>query len=464
MIASAEGENVTLSRLSQALKAACLHQRVDDGPVPYICRRQQSGEPIRKVRIICVFAILLGTASQLAAQGEITSADSALAYSIWRELIAIRSVSGSPATRTVVAAVARRLDAAGFSADEVTVGGPSANAPVLVARLRGSGKLPPMLLIAHLDVVDALRGDWSTDPFTPTVRGGWMYGRGSSDDKAGAAAIIANLIILRKSGLIPKRDVIAVLTTDEETTSEGITWAVTGPGRKLLGNPSLALNLDEGEGILANGRETQLAVQTSEKVYQSYILEVKNRGGHSSLPRTDNAIYSLARGLEKLGDFTFPVKLNETTREFFDKQAAFFSGQEADDMRAVSRQSAGLEAVERLSGNAAYNAILRTTCVATRLEGGHADNALAQTARATVNCRVLPGESVDAVDSTLRRVVADSTIRISRIRTPTLSPPSPLNPELFGAIRRVTTGMWPTPPIVGRMDAMSGWKSGVSTR
>jgi acetylornithine deacetylase/succinyl-diaminopimelate desuccinylase-like protein len=386
-------------------------------------------------------ALLAGPA---AASGQPMSAeDSLLAAEIYAELVAIPSVSGSEDSQRILAVTAARLEAAGI---ETEIAGPD-SAQVLVARLSGTGKRPPLLMLAHLDVVPALREDWSTDPFTFLEQDGWWYGRGTADNKAGAAFLVFNLIRARREGFVPDRDWIVALTSDEETNSAGIRWLVAD-GRHLIGEPEFALNTDSGGGITLAGRDVMFEVQASEKVYLTFELEVTDDGGHSSRPTQDNAIDALARGLVRLAQHRFPVTLNEVTRGFFERSAAHEQGSTAADMRAVAAVPPDSAAAARLSQAPFFNALLRTTCTATRLEAGHADNALPQTARATVNCRILPGEPIDVVESTLNGVLADSRIRVSRKREPTESPPSPLRPEILEPIAAIVNEMWPDATVV----------------
>lgn len=401
-----------------------------------------------------VVALSLGAALPLgalpaAAQSPLTAEDSLHAAGIYEQLVEIPSVSGSEAAETILSATAMRLRAGGFPSEDVVIAGPD-GAKVLVARLPGTGQRPPLLLLAHLDVVPALREDWSTDPFTLVLQDGWWYGRGTEDNKAGAAILVTNLIRAKHEGFVPDRDWIVVLTSDEETESAGIQWLVT-EGRQLIGDPEFALNTDSGGGIVRGGRETMFVVQASEKVYLTFDLEVTDRGGHSSVPTADNAIDALARGLARLADHRFPVALNEVTRGFFERSAAFEEDALAADMRAVAADPPDSAAAARLSESPYYNALLRTTCAATRLEAGHADNALPQTARATVNCRILPGEPIDAVESTLNAVVADPRIRISRKGEPTESPPSPLRPAIMEPIEAIVPELWPGVVVVPEM-------------
>ena len=269
--------------------------------------------------------------------------------------------------------------------------------------IRGTGARKPLLLLAHLDVVEAKREDWSIDPFTFLEKDGYFYGRGTSDDKAMASQFVANLIRLKEEGFTPDRDLILALTADEEGGDfNGVEWLVKN--HKDLIDAEFAIN-EGGGGSMRKGKYLTNEVQASEKVYQDFQLEVTNPGGHSSLPVKDNAIYHLAAGLARLSAFDFPVELNEVTRAYFERSAAVEADPKlAADMRAVAKPTPDLAAAARLSASLPYyNAMMRTTCVATRLLGGHANNALPQMASANVNCRILPGVSPASVKDEARR-------------------------------------------------------------
>ena len=268
-----------------------------------------------------------------------------------------------------------------------------------------------------------------------------------------ASALVANLIRWKQEGFRPDRDLILALETDEEildANAMGIRWLLANH-RDLI-DAEFALNEGGGVGLL-NGKPVTHGVQTSEKVSQSFQLEVRNPGGHSSLPSKDNAIYHLADGLAKLARFDFPVQLNETTREYFRRSADVVDPALGHDMRAAITAQPDPAALARLSNSPRFNAQLRTTCVTTMLGGGHASNALPQTARATVNCRILPGEPVDEVHKTLQRVLADEQIAVTRIGSAVLSPPSPLNPQIMRAVEGLTAEFWPGIPVVPTMSA-----------
>ena len=380
-----------------------------------------------------------------------------LARDIYAELIALRSTADMPeSTKAAAEAMAKRLIDAGFPRRDVQVVSPYPDLGSLVARYRGhapGGGAPtkrPVMLMAHIDVVDALRSDWSFEPFELREIDGYFYGRGTDDNKAGAAHIVANFIRLRQEGFVPDRDFIAVLTADEETSSDSIEYLV-GERRDLV-DAAFAINSDAGGGELKDGRPNIFNVQAAEKVYLTFQLATTNPGGHSSRPRPDNAIYDLTMGLARLSEFVFPVQLSEVSRTYFERSAQFETGQRAADMRAVAQDPPDLEAAARLSrASPFYNAVLHTTCVATRLAAGHADNALPQTAQATVNCRLLPGQSADGVEATLHEVLGNPEISITRVNRPTPSDPLPLTEEIMGAIEPIVADMWPGVPVIPTM-------------
>lgn len=406
-------------------------------------------------RRILVASVLASVAlpAETEAQTRTSPVDSALARAILTEIVGIKSVSGTRETVDAAQALVRQLRAAGFSEQDAFVTGSSGSVGNVVARLRGRGAGRPLLLMAHLDVVPALREDWSTDPFTLTEKDGWWYGRGTIDNKEGVTTIVTNMIRWKRDGFVPGRDIIAVLTGDEETASDQIEWFASGEGRKLIGNPGLALNFDAGGGTIYNGREAVLDVQTSEKVYVSYRLTVRNSGGHSSQPRPDNAIYSLARALTRLASHNFPVEVSATTRLGLERSAPFEADSIARLMRLVARLPMDTAAARRLTSITRFNAQLRTTCVATRLAGGHADNALPQTAQTTVNCRILPGTDTSVVVRALRSVVADTAVEIAQVNSATVSPPSPLTPEMLVAVESVAKKFWPGVVVVPVMSS-----------
>ena len=375
-----------------------------------------------------------------------------LARDILRELIEI-DTSQSGSTTLAAEAMAARLLAAGFPAADVQVIGPTDNKRNLVARLRGreSGR-KALLLLAHIDVVAADPADWTLDPFTFTEQDGYYYGRGTSDDKDEAAIHIANLIRMRREGFQPDRDIIVALTADEEyggaDEQNGVKWLLAHHPELI--DAEYALN-EGGGGSMRAGERISNNVQASEKVYQSFTLEVTNPGGHSSLPIKDNAIYRLADALLRIRAFDFPVALNEVTKAYFERTAEIETGEIATAMRGIVRYPPDPAAVAILSRTPAYNARLRTTCVATGLDAGHAENALPQRAQATVNCRMLPTDAPAAVLDTLIAIIGDEQVSVTPVLPAIPSPPSPLTPDVLGAIETVTAELWPGVPVVPNM-------------
>lgn len=373
-----------------------------------------------------------------------------MAKEFLRQLIEIDTTQSTGNTTIAAEAMAAHLIAEGFAAEDVQVIGPSDKRGNLVVRYRGRdiGR-KAVLLLAHLDVVDADPADWTLDPFTFTEQDGYYYGRGTTDDKDEAAIHIANLIRLKREGFQPDRDIIVALTADEEDgDANGVLWLLAN--RPELIDAEYALN-EGGGGAKRDGVHISNNVQLSEKVYQSFTLEVTNPGGHSSRPVKENAIYRLADALIRIRAYDFPVVLTDGARVFFERSADIEEGDLAAAMRGVSQREPDPAAIAHLSRIPFYNARLRTTCVATKLNAGHAENALPQRAQAIVNCRVLPGESVHAVLNTLQTVIGDAEVTITPIGDATPSSPSPLKPELLGAIEAVTEEMWPGVPVIPTM-------------
>jgi acetylornithine deacetylase/succinyl-diaminopimelate desuccinylase-like protein len=372
---------------------------------------------------------------------------------IYRELVEINTTDAVGDTVRAAQAMAARLSAGGFPALDVQVLSSGPRKGNLVARLRGTGARRPLLLLAHLDVVEAKREDWDSDPFKLQEVDGYFRGRGTIDDKAMAAIFVANMIRYVNEGFKPDRDIILALTADEELSDSphnGVRWLLQN--HRGLIDAELAIN-EGGGGALRNGSPFRLAVQLAEKVYQTYQLEVTDRGGHSAAPRRDNPIYRLAEALGRLAQFEFPPQLNPVTRGFFERMAAAETGATADAIKALLAGSTDAQALAPLAARSDYNAQMRTTCVTTMLEAGHAENALPQRARATVNCRILPTESVEAVSRTLARVIADEKVAIIPKGTAVQSPPSAANPEVMQAITQLSVEMWPGVALNAAMSA-----------
>ena len=369
-----------------------------------------------------------------------------LAHDIYKEFIEIQSGFTTGSTTPVAEAAAARLRAAGFSDSDIFVGGAIPKKANLVVRYRGIGARKPILLLAHTDVVEAKREDWSMDPFQLSERDSFFYGRGTGDDKAQAAVWIANLIQYKREGFKPDRDIIVALTADEEGGGpyNGVDWLLKNH-RDLI-DAELALN-EGGWGEESKGKKISNDLQVSEKYVLNFRFEVRNKGGHSSMPVRDNAIYRLAEALQRLADFGFPLKTNEVTAAYFQQMATIETGPLKDDLTKIA--SSSQEAMQRVAAaSPAWNSTLRTTCVATMLEGGHAINALPQVAAATVNCRVLPEDSPEYVLNTLQKVVADEQVIVQQLSDFGKAVASPLRPDVLKVVSDITTRMWPGVPTV----------------
>ena len=409
----------------------------------------------RHTAIAAAMAIALSVSAQ--AQSPLTAYQT-LGRDVLRELIETNTTYTNGSTTKAAEALAARFRAAGFPAADIQIAGPDTGRDAkdrnLIVRYRGSGKRKPVLLIGHLDVVEARRADWVLDPFTLTERDGHFYGRGTLDMKNGAASWVAALLRMKQEGIVPAGDYILALTAGEEGGGgyNGIQWLLAN--RRDLLDVEYVLNPDAGGGELRAGKPLAMNVQAAEKVFHSVHLTVRNPGGHSSLPSRDNAINRLAAALGRVAAFEFPMKTNAVTRSYFARTAALSTGALAAEMRAVSATtSPDRAAATRLAARSPfYNAMLRTTCIATLIEGGHAVNALPQRAEATVNCRILPGEDPAEVERTIKRVVADTAVVVTPADTAIPSPPSPLPKTLEAVLSSVTTSIWGPLPIVPSME------------
>lgn len=397
-------------------------------------------------------AILALAAAAGAGGGELTP-QQVVGRELLRTLVDIDTTAEHGDTTPAAEAMAERLLAAGFPEGDVLVIGPRARNRNLVARLRGTGRRRPIVLLAHLDVVEARREDWSVDPFRLLEKDGYFYGRGTSDIKDGAAILTATLIRLREEHRTPDRDLVLALTTGEESDLDynGADWLLKE--HRDLVDGAFCLNMDSGDPQVAKGRRRLRPVQASEKVYMTLRLEATSPGGHSSIPEKDNAIYRLAAALDRVAAFELPVRLNEITRAYFRGLArAPDPPAPVADLQAITLNPPDAAAAARLSATPYFNALMRTTCVATMLEAGHAENALPQRARATVNCRLLPDEDPAEVEATIRRLAAGSRVEVS-VTTPAMpSPASPLSPEVMDAVERTTAELWPGVPVVPIME------------
>jgi acetylornithine deacetylase/succinyl-diaminopimelate desuccinylase-like protein len=405
-----------------------------------------------------------------AAPSQTNDSANALAHDVFKELIEINTTDSVGNVTSAAEALAKRLRAAGFSAADVQVLGPNDRKRNLVVRLRGTGKHKPILMIGHLDVVEARREDWSTDPFKFVEKDGYFYGRGAEDMKDGDAIMVTSLLRLKQEGFRPSRDLILALTADEESgRSNGVDWLLKNH-RDLI-DAEFVLNHDGFSVVTHQGKALYYELDATEKVYGDYLLTATNRGGHSSIPRPDNAIYELVDSLARLAKYQFPFELNSVTRGYYERMAKINSGERAADMRGILKTPPHEKAVERLSRDDTDNSIMRTNCVATRLLGGHANNALPQRAQATVNCRILPGHSPEEVRQTLIHVLADPKMTVQYIDDigqihDTASdrrgyPAPPLRADVMQPLESLVATFWPNVEVVPNMSA--GASDGVYT-
>lgn len=393
-----------------------------------------------------VLVLVLGGAACTEGSSNVQLADAILS-----DLVAENTApSGGDDTRAAVTLLAARLLAAGFDESEVLDVGQTEKLRNLVVRYRSENPTAkPVLMMAHLDVVEALPEDWTVEPFVMTESDGYYYGRGTTDNKAGAAMLVANFIRLREEGFKPNRDLIVMLTADEESTGAAAIWLTTEK-RELI-DAEFALNTDGGLVMLKDDEVRAFIMQTSEKVYVSFALEALDPGGHSSLPRADNAIARLARALVDLHKHEFPVDLNETTREFFTQWRKFASPEESALIQSVLENRSDPNIIARLEESPYYNSVARTTCVATQLSGGHAENALPQSARAVINCRVLPQTPAGSVAKIIETIAAAHDVSVTSIYDARPSPPSPLDPKVVKPVTDVARQLWPGIPLIPEM-------------
>jgi acetylornithine deacetylase/succinyl-diaminopimelate desuccinylase-like protein len=402
-----------------------------------------------RIRLSLLALVVLSTTIE--AQPSRLDANQQLAREIYKELVEINSGVTTGNITTAAVAMAKRFRAAGIPDSDIFVGGPRPEKHNVVARIHGrSTARKPLLLLAHLDVVEALKSDWSPDldPFVFNERDGYYYGRGTADDKAMAAIFVANVFRMKKEGWLPDRDIIIALTADEESgPANGVDWLLKN--HRPLVDAALVIN-EGGGGALRNGKPLFNTIQATEKITTNFTLRVTNPGGHSSVPRDDNAITSLADALSKVGRYHFSLKLNEVTREFFTKTASVETPAMGRAMRALVANPSD-PAAAPVTKDPRYSSMLRTTCVATMLSGGHATNALPQLAEANVNCRIYPTETADQVRAELTRVIGDTTVKVIIATQRPATPPSPLIPEVMQPVTQITKEMFGDIPVIPTM-------------
>lgn len=385
------------------------------------------------------------------------------AHDIFKQLIEINTTDSVGSVTQAAQAMAQRLLDAGFPKADVVVMGPNDRKGNMVARYRGKkgSKLRPILIIGHLDVVEARRSDWTTDPFQFIEKDGYYYGRGTQDMKEDDAILVTDFIRLHKEGYVPDRDIILALTADEEGgKSNGVDWLLKNH-RDLI-DAEYALNPDSGGVSMEHGKPLAVEFEATEKLYADYQVRATNPGGHSSLPKPDNAIYHVTDALDALQKYTFPFELNTVTREYFTQLGSIETGQRAADMHAILATPPDTDAIQRLSQDARFNSTMRTTCVATMLSGGHAPNALPQSAEANVNCRIFPGHSQEEIRNDLVRLFNDPKLTVRyRSDAGELSDhgsdrkamvPPPLRTDVMDSLRKVAGKLWPATPVIPIME------------
>ncbi len=424
---------------------------------------------------IAALALLMCAGAAAAQSTTPDAATKELAVSIFKQLIEINTTDSVGNVSTASLAMQQRLLDAGFKKEDIFIGGPNDRKQNLVLHYKGTGKAKPILFIGHEDVVEARREDWTTDPFKFTEKDGYYYGRGTQDMKESVAILVTTFIRLKKAGYVPDRDLILALTADEEGgKSNGVEWLVKNH-RELI-DAAYVLNPDGGGVDLESGKAVSVDIDASEKLYGDFQVTATNPGGHSSLPRPDNAIYELSNALVKLENYKFPFELNAITRAYFEKMSTIEKGEVAADEKAILQTPPDLAAIARLSRDPIHNSTLHTTCVATRLQAGHANNALPQMAQANVNCRILPGHSIEDTRQDLVRIFGDPAFGQKALTVkyvdnagvvsdtgPSRSalPPAALQPEVLSAVEKLSAVFWPGAPVIPTM--ADGASDGVYT-
>ena len=424
----------------------------------------------RRLALVLSLVFISVPALSTKALAQLDDATRQLSRDIFKQLIEINTTDSVGNVTTAAEAMAQRLRDAGFPDSDIQVVGPNDRKKNMVARFHGSGKHKPVLLIGHLDVVEARREDWTTDPFQFVEKDGYFYGRGTQDMKDGDAIMTTTLMRFKKEGYVPDRDIILALTADEEGgKSNGVDWLLKN--KRDLIDAEFVLNSDGGGVVTLNGKPLMMEVDATEKLYADFQLTVTNPGGHSSLPRPDNAIYHLTDALSRLEKYEFPMELNNVTRAYYEAMSKVETGQRAADMQAILKNPPDQAAIARLSQDATDHSKLRTTCVATRLEAGHANNALPQMARANVNCRIAPGHSAEDIRQTLIKVFDDPKITVrfaandytvhDTAPSRESAAPPPLRPDVFQPLNKIVQAMWPGLAVIPTMS--TGASDGIYT-
>jgi acetylornithine deacetylase/succinyl-diaminopimelate desuccinylase-like protein len=414
-------------------------------------------------RAVQAFVLSAAITGSLVAQGpaQLDEQTRRLAHDIFQQLIEINTTDSVGNVSTAARAMQQRLLDAGFPKEDFYLGGPNDRKENMVLRWHGTGAEKPILFIGHLDVVEARRSDWTTDPFKFIEKDGFYYGRGTQDMKESDAILVTTFIRLKQQGYKPDRDLIMALTADEEGgKSNGVDWLLKN--HPDLMKAEFVLNPDGGGTDLDHGKPVSVDIDATEKLYGDYQLTVTNPGGHSSLPVPDNAIYHLADALSRLEHYEFPFELNPVTRAYFERMSTIETGQKAADLKAMLQTPPDKAAIARLSAESPeWNSMMHTTCVATRLEAGHANNALPQLAQANVNCRILPGYSLEEIRQQLIGIFADPKVTVRYVTdagevfdvAPSRKqlPAAAINPEVMHAMEKLAAEYWPGAPVIPTM-------------
>ena len=419
---------------------------------------------MNKCGLLLVAGLTMSGVAAIAQAPQLPQQDRVLSREIFKQIIEINSQDSNGSVTAVAEALKKQFLAGGFADEDLVVAGPNDRKMNLVVRYRGkSGAgLKPVLIIGHIDVVEARREDWSTDPYEFVEKGGYFYGRGTQDMKVDDAGIAEDLIRLRREGWVPKRDIVVAYTADEEGgKSNGVDWLLKN--RPELMRADFVLNPDSGGVELRNGKATEMDVEATEKTYADYQLTTTDPGGHSSQPRADNAIYELMHALEKLEAHPFPVELNPVTRASLAATEKIAAPKRAELIRGVLAEPMDAKAAAEFSKDPGDSALLRTTCVATLLKAGTAPNALPPMAQANVNCRILPGHSQEEIRQVLLKMFDDPKLTVAYVADDgTVSaeapgrkslPPPPVREDVFGPLKTVVGEMWPGIPIIPVMSA-----------
>lgn len=406
---------------------------------------------MRRVSVpVCVLAAVLGSMAAASAQTAPTLVESS--RQLFRDLVGTNTAEPDGNTTTAATRVAEFLKAAGFPPADVQVIGADARRGNLVARLRGRGTGKPVLFIAHLDVVPALREDWTTDPYTLVEKDGYFYGRGTTDDKQFCAIFAAAFAQLKREGFVPDRDLVLALTAGEEQgadeSANGVMWLLKH--QRALIDAEYVINGDVGGGsIAADGRYLAFGVQAAEKLYADFTLEATHEGGHSSRPVAGNPIYRIARAVSRVEALRLPLRSGPVTQPYLAFLATVESGRKAADLRAAAATPPDQGAMARLADqDPSLNAQLHTTCVATQLTAGHAPNALPQRARANVNCRILPGDTPAQIRADLIKAIDDTTVTVMQTAGVQEAPTVRLDPAVMALITKASGVVWPGVPVV----------------